>query len=220
MDSKIFKKKHLFSIALFATLIISSSFGIKFYDDILLFLLKINIDNYYYLSLYLLICIFYFLSPLPVTLIILLNGYLFKDLGFFISIILIMTCSCILFSSIEFFSKKLNLDLDKIFKLKKIDVRKLSEKKMSIFISRYILPYFFHNIYYGFIKSNFRNFILIIFFAELPLTYSLNSVGKSLNTFSLNQEYSIIDLLYDKNFNIPFLVIIFIFFCQKYINTK
>ena len=52
------------------------------------------------------------------------------------------------------------------------------------------------------------------------MTFSINSVGKSLNTFSLNQEYSIIDLLYDKNFNIPLLVIISILFFQKYINTK
>ena len=220
VDLKIFKKKNLLSITLIVTFVILSLFGIKFYDEVLLFLLKINIDNTYYFLLYLTICFFYFLSPLPVTFIILLNGYLFKDFGFFVSIILIIVCSSIIFLSAELFAKKFNLDLNKILKIKKIDIKKLTQKKMSIFISRYIVPYFFHNIYYGLIKLNFKSFIIIILLAELPMIFSINSVGKSLNTFSLNQEYSIIDLLYDKNFNIPLLVIISILFFQKYINTK
>ena len=220
MDLKFFKKKNLFLSALIASFIVLSLFGIKFYEEILFFLLKTNIDNTYYLLLYLFICFFYFLSPLPVTLVVLLNGYLFKDFGFLISMILIIVCSSIIFLSAEFFSKKLHLDLNKILKIKKIDIKKLTQKKMSIFVSRYIVPYFFHNMYYGLIKLKFKRFIIIILFAELPMTYSLNSLGKSLNTFSLNQEYSIINLLYDKNFNIPLLIIFSIFFFQKYINTK
>ena len=60
VDLKIFKKKNLLSITLIVTFVILSLFGIKFYDEVLLFLLKINIDNTYYFLLYLTICFFLF----------------------------------------------------------------------------------------------------------------------------------------------------------------
>tara|TARA_B100000767_G_C19460152_1_gene407737 strand:- start:131 stop:628 length:498 start_codon:yes stop_codon:yes gene_type:complete len=162
----------------------------------------------------------YFLFPLPVTLIILLNGYLFKDVGFYISISTILLASTILFFSSRLIEKFFNLDIKGFFSKKNINIEKLTSNSFSILISRWIVPFFFHNIYYGLTSVNFRKFFTIIFLAEIPMTYALNSIGKSLKNFTLEANYSIFDLFIDKNFYIPFIVIIFIFFFIKYIRKN
>ena len=99
-------------------------------------------------------------------------------------------------------------------------MEKLSNNIYTIFISRYFVPYFFHNLYYGFSKVNYKKFFIAMTLAELPMIFSLNSIGKSLNKFSLEQNYSLIDLLKDTNFYLPLSIIIFIFFFGIYINKK
>ena len=162
----------------------------------------------------------YFLFPLPVTLIILLNGYLFKGVGFYISISTILLASTILFFSSRSIEKFFNLDIKGFFSKKNIDIEKLTSNSFSVLISRWIVPFFFHNIYYGLTSVNFRKFFTFIFLAEIPMTYALNSIGKSLKNFTLEANYSIFDLFTDKNFYIPFIVIIFIFFFIKYIRKN
>ena len=49
---------------------------------------------------------------------------------------------------------------------------------------------------------NFRKFFIIIFLAEIPLTYAVNSIGKSLKNFTIETNHSIINLFIDKNFYI------------------
>ena len=213
-------KKSL-SISIIAILmIVVSIISFAYQETILNFLINIDVNKFNFLSIYLLICLVYFLFPLPVTLIILLNGYLFKDVGFYISISTILLASTILFFSSRSIEKFFNLDIKGFFSKKNIDIEKLTSNSFSVLISRWIVPFFFHNIYYGLTSVNFRKFFTIIFLAEIPMTYALNSIGKSLKNFTLEANYSIFDLFTDKNFYIPFIVIIFIFFFIKYIRKN
>ena len=205
-------------IAILMTVVSIVSFAYQ--ETILNFLINIDVNKSNFLSIYLLICLVYFLFPLPVTLIILLNGYLFKDVGFYISISTILLASTILFFSSRLIEKFFNLDIKGFFSKKNINIEKLTSNSFSILISRWIVPFFFHNIYYGLTSVNFRKFFTIIFLAEIPMTYALNSIGKSLKNFTLEANYSIFDLFIDKNFYIPFIVIIFIFFFIKYIRKN
>ena len=205
-------------IAILMTVVSIVSFAYQ--ETILNFLINIDVNKSNFLSIYLLICLVYFLFPLPVTLIILLNGYLFKDVGFYISISTILLASTILFFSSRLIEKFFNLDIKGFFSKKNINIEKLTSNSFSILISRWIVPFFFHNIYYGLTSVNFRKFFTIIFLAEIPMTYALNSMGKSLKNFTLEANYSIFDLFIDKNFYIPFIVIIFIFFFIKYIRKN
>jgi len=213
-------KKYL-SISIIAILmIVVSIVSFAYQETILNFLINIDVNKSNFLSIYLLICLVYFLFPLPVTLIILLNGYLFKDVGFYISISTILLASTILFFSSRLIEKFFNLDIKGFFSKKNINIEKMTSNSFSILISRWIVPFFFHNIYYGLTSVNFRKFFTIIFLAEIPMTYALNSMGKSLKNFTLEANYSIFDLFIDKNFYIPFIVIIFIFFFIKYIRKN
>ena len=205
-------------IAILMTIVSIVSFAYQ--ETILNFLINIDVNKSNFLSIYLLICLVYFLFPLPVTLIILLNGYLFKDVGFYISISTILLASTILFFSSRLIEKFFNLDIKGFFSKKNINIEKMTSNSFSILISRWIVPFFFHNIYYGLTSVNFRKFFTIIFLAEIPMTYALNSIGKSLKNFTLEANYSIFDLFIDKNFYIPFIVIIFIFFFIKYIRKN
>ena len=98
----------------------------------------------------------YFITPLPITIIIILNGFIFKEYGFFVSMIQISIGSLILI----LLSHKINKIIKINLKLKKMNVNKFSSNNYSIFISRLLVPYFLHNIYYGLIKIRFTNFFL------------------------------------------------------------
>lgn len=206
-------------ILLLCFLIIFLFFPFKFYNtEILSFFLNIGNSNYFFL--YLLLSILFFLSPLPITFIVLLNGYLFGNVGFIYSLILTLFGS----STLYLLSYKINnyfkINLNNIFKQKKINLKKISQNEYSIFFSRFLIPYFIHNIYYGIQRTKFSKFIIYVFFSEVPLIYSLNSVGSSLNFFSTNSELSFLDLIVNKNFYIPFLVILFLILSISFIKSK
>jgi uncharacterized membrane protein YdjX (TVP38/TMEM64 family) len=218
MKLKFLKKKIL--TILIVGLIAFFLIGMFNYNKITHYLLSFDTTDSNFLILYTFICFFYFLSPLPITLIILVNGFLFKESGTILSLFLVVICSYIIFSFSELICNRFSFNIDKILKFKKMNIKKFSKNVPSIFLSRYIIPYFFHNVYYGLVNIRPKIFILTIFFAELPMIFCLNSIGKSFKNFSGDQNYSIIDLLLNKNFNIPLFIIIFIFFLTKYINTR
>ena len=197
-----------------------SILGVFFHKTILNFLINIDVNKIGFLTIYLLIAAVYFLFPLPVTLVILLNGYLFKDSGFYISMCIIIFSSTILFFSSRFIEDFFKIDMKAFFLKKNIDIKKLTSNSVSILVTRWIVPFFFHNIYYGLISVNSKKFLTIIFLAEIPMTYALNSIGKSLKIFDFDASYSIFNLFVDKSFYIPFIVIISIFFFIKYIRKS
>ena len=213
-------KKYISGTSLLLLVILISVLGVFFHETILNLLMNIDIDKFELLLVYLLICVIYFLLPLPVSFVILLNGYLFKDNGFYISFSIIIFSSTILFFSSRYIENIFKLNIKSIFIRKNININKLSSSSFSILVSRYVIPFFFHNIYYGRISVNFRKFFIIIFLAEIPMTYALNSIGKSLKIFTLEENYSTLNLFIDKNFYIPLIIVIFIFFFIKYIRKS
>ena len=210
-------KKYLRITSLILFFILLSILGIFFYKNILNFLISMDVTKFNFFAIYITICLIYFIFPFPVTLVILLNGYLFKEIGFYISLSLIVLSSTIIFFFSKFIETFFKINI-KYFLLKKnIKIEKLTSNSFSILISRYIIPFFFHNLYYGLMKIDFKRFLIIIFLAEIPITYAINTIGKSLKNFTTDVNFSIYDLFIDKNFYVPFFIIIFIFFFMKYI---
>ena len=185
-------------------------------EEIVSFLVNLDIESKNFKTTYLFITFFYFVSPLPITFIILLNGFLFKEYGFLISMFQIILGSIIL----NLLSKKIKNFFNINLKLIKFDFEKYSLNNYSIFISRFFVPYFFHNIYYGLTKIKIYMFIFIIFLAEIPMTFALSQIGKSLSQITTNFYVSIYSLLKDVNFYIPFFIILVFFLITNYLYKK
>ena len=186
----------------------------NYIEKILLFILSQKDKNYLqFLVLMLFLNFFYFLTPLPVFPLIILNGFVFGYLGFVFSIIFITLGSALIFSFSKFFLRKnLSNSLYKRFiksKIKKYKFMKKNENS-TIFLSRYIIPYFFHNIFFGLYNLNIKFFLLIIFLAEIPLTFATNSIGMSLNSFVLITNFNITELFLNYQFIVPFIFILLI----------
>ena len=171
----------------------------------------------YYSLFFIFVSFLYFLTPLPVTLIIIANGYFFQNLGFIISIFQVVLCSILIFSIAKKIDKYFDFTKYKIKILKKINVNKFSQSNYSIILSRYIFPYFFHNIYYGILNIKLKKFSLLVILSEIPMLYALNSIGKSMINFDFSISISIFTLFLDKNFYIPFLIIFVIFVVTSYL---
>ena len=213
------KKKLITIIAIFL-LIILVFLSFYFNKSVIDFLINIDVSNINFLVFYIIVCFSYFLTPLPVTLIVILNGYLFKKIGFFISLSLILLASAILYLFAKKIKNSFDLDFEKIFLKKKINLSKLTTNNFSIFLSRFILPYFLHNIYYGLVDVKIKKFILIIFCAEIPILYALNSIGNSVKNLTSNYKISFLDIVSDINFYLPFFIIFAIFIVVNYLQTK
>ena len=100
-----------------------------------------------FLFLLLIVNFIYFLSPIPTFPIIIFNGFILKNMGFILSYIIIIVCSLILFKSIKRFKFILNNNFFlKI--LEKINNNKNNDVNFFVIASsRYVLPYFVHNIF-------------------------------------------------------------------------
>ena len=135
------------SYYIYASLILVILFlsGIIFKDNLFSALINLDVANSKFLIIYMILCMIYFLTPLPVTIIILLNGYLFQVKGLYISLALLILGSTFLYLFSIKIQSKFNFNFSKILNKKKIDLKKISENNYSIFFCRYIIPYFFHN---------------------------------------------------------------------------
>ena len=171
----------------------------------------------YYSLFFIFVSFLYFLTPLPVTLIIIANGYFFQNLGFIISIFQVVLCSILIFSIAKKIDKYFDFTKYKNKILTKININKFSQSNYSIILSRYIFPYFFHNIYYGILNIKLKKFSLLVILSEIPMLYALNSIGKSMINFDFSISISIFTLFLDKNFYIPFLIIFVIFVVTSYL---
>ena len=202
------------NIIIFILLFISIIFVFLYFFDYNYFanlLIKDQSIHKYYSLFFIFVSFLYFLTPLPVTLIIIANGYFFQNLGFIISIFQVVLCSILIFSIAKKIDKYFDFTKYKNKILKKININKFSESNYSIILSRYIFPYFFHNIYYGILNIKLKKFSLLVILSEIPMLYALNSIGKSMINFDFSISISIFTLFLDKNFYIPFLIIFVIF---------
>ena len=176
--------------------------------------------NKNYSLFFIFVSFLYFLTPLPVTLIIIANGYFFQNLGFIISIFQVVLCSILIFSIAKKIDRYFNFSNYKNKIFQKINVNKFSQSNYSIILSRYIFPYFFHNIYYGMLNIKLKKFSLLVILSEIPMLYALNSIGKSMVSFDFNTSISIFTIFLDKNFYIPFIIIFVIFVITSYLYKK
>ena len=208
------------NVIIFILLFISIIFVFLYFFDYNYFanlLIKDQSIHKYYSLFFIFVSFLYFLTPLPVTLIIIANGYFFQNLGFIISIFQVVLCSILIFSIAKKIDKYFDFTKYKNKILKKININKFSESNYSIILSRYIFPYFFHNIYYGILNIKLKKFSLLVILSEIPMLYALNSIGKSMINFDFSISISIFTLFLDKNFYIPFLIIFVIFVVTSYL---
>ncbi len=194
--------------------------GLIYKDSIVQTLLTYEIKGSINLTIYIILVLVYFLTPLPITPIILLTGFLFKNNGFYLSYFLIFISSSILFVFSKLINEKFNFQKKIQLLSSNFKLIKYSKSNFFIFLSRYLIPYFFHNIFYGLINIKYTKFILIVLLAEIPLTFAINSIGISLKTYSQDQTIAIYSLIMDKNFYIPIIIISVIFFIGKIIKKK
>ena len=209
-------KKVIIFILIFISIIFVSFYFLD-YNYFANLLIQDQSINEYYLLFFIFVSFLYFLTPLPVTLIIIANGYFFQNLGFIISIFQVVLCSILIFSIAKKIDKYFDFTKYKNKILKKINVNKFSQSNYSIILSRYIFPYFFHNIYYGMLNIKLKKFFLLVILSEIPMLYALNSIGKSMINFDFNISISIFTIFLDKNFYIPFIIIFVIFVVTSYL---
>ena len=208
------KKKSIYLVV--TIFLILSILLFKTKDEIIFFIINLDFTSTQLKTFFIFLTLIYFLTPLPITIIILLNGYLFNEYGFFLSMLQISIGSLIL----KLLSYRINEILKINLRYKKINFKKLSANNYSIFISRLIIPYFIHNIYYGLINVGLKKFFLIIFFAEIPMTYALNQIGSSIAKISSDLNLSFYSLITDINFYIPFFIIFVVFIIANYLYKK
>ena len=122
-------------------------------------ILSYELKGFVNYTIYSFLIFIYFLTPLPITPIILFNGFFFQFQGFLLSYTLIFFSSSILFIFSKSIRKQFKLE-DKIkFLNKRYKLIKYTENSFSIILTRYIFPYFFHNIFYGLIHIKYSKFI-------------------------------------------------------------
>ncbi len=200
-------------------------------DDIILIIqnifdkiILIKINNYIIFILSLIVINFVlFLTPIPTFLLIVFNGFVLNSLGFFLSFLTIILCSTIIFNTV----KKNNFILEfKYFKNIKEKINKNKNNDINFFIvasSRYVLPYFIHNIFFGAILKNYKIFLFAIFFAEIPIIFILNKVGTQLNNLKEFSQLNLVNILKFENLIILMLIFLFLFItnrASKYIKNK
>jgi uncharacterized membrane protein YdjX (TVP38/TMEM64 family) len=176
-----------------------------------------------FISSLIIINLVYFLSPIPTFPIIIFNGFVLNNLGFFLSYIVIIICSLILF--------KLANKIGFIFKIKYFLplLKKINDNKnrdLNLFVmtsSRYVLPYFIHNIFFGSVLKKIKTFTLAILISEIPIIYILNKFGshlRDLNDLNSVNASSILKAEYLITFILLFLLLLIINRASKYISKN
>ena len=126
--------------------------------------------NYFFIFLIclLIINLINFLTPIPTFPIIIFNGFILKEYGFFFSYILIILCSYILYNSV----KKLDFFLNTKFYSSTVSIiNNYKNNDLNFFLisaSRYVLPYFIHNIFLVLFKKK-QNFFIFSIDNRIPV---------------------------------------------------
>ena len=158
--------------------------------------MEIHYQNFLLFIILLFICNFIlFLTPIPTFPIIIFNGFLLKDLGFLFTYFIVILCSMILFNCsryIKIFQKI------KYFKKLIIKINDNVNADLNFFViasSRYVLPYFVHNVFFGSILKNAKTFLIAIIISEIPVIFVLNKFGKYINDFNNIKNFTIENVL-------------------------
>ena len=89
--------------------------------------------------------------------------------------------------------------------------------------SRYILPYFFHNIFFGSIIKSFNLFLYAVILSELPIIYVLNKIGKHIEDYKSFENFEFTDI-FDFEYLFSLIIVFFLVFIiiksSKYLKNK
>lgn len=180
-----------------------------------------NFTNFFLLLI--IINFIFFLTPVPTFFLIIFNGFALGTFGFFFSYLLIIICSIILFN----FSKKNSYILNlKSFKKLKKKINKNKNIDINFFIiasSRYVLPYFIHNIFFGSIIKNLNIFLYSIAVAEIPVIFVFNKIGVLITSIgSLNELNSkeIINIELIISMIVIFFILLIFYRASNYLKRK
>ena len=223
------KFKQVISLIFFLMLVCFSVFFIfeysrviQFAEKIFLLILSLKDKNFVEFIFFIILLNFtYFLTPLPVTIILLFNGFILGIVGFAFSIFFLSVWIILTFIFSNYFLKNnlFFLSLFK-FKIKKYNFIK-KPNNLTIFFSRFLIPFFFHNIIFGLYENlTLKRFYTVSLLALLPATFAYNSIGMSLSTFVLKDGYKIKDLFTNVNFLLPLFLVVFIIIFSSYIKKK
>ncbi len=197
----------------------------SFFYQGLTFIIDYKNSNFtLFISLLVIFNLILFLTPVPTSPLIIANGFLLGDFGLFFSYFLIVICSSILFRTSKIFSiffKKYS-----IYKnlYKKINLNKNNNFNfLMIASSRYILPYFFHNIFFGSIIKSFNLFLYAVILSELPIIYVLNKIGKHIEDYKSFENFEFTDI-FDFEYLFSLIIVFFLVFIiiksSKYLKNK
>ena len=156
-------------------------------------------------------------------LIVLDNGFILKEYGFFFSYILIILCSYILYNSV----KKLDFFLNTKFYSSTVSIiNNYKNNDLNFFLisaSRYVLPYFIHNIFFGSVLKKSKIFLSSVLVTEIPVVFILNKFGKDLRTFNNFSSIDINTILkteYLLTFILLFLLLLIVNRATNYIKNR
>ena len=112
------------------------------------------------------------LTPLPATLVVIANGYFLGLAGFYVNYLAIIFASIFLYGVGMISGKQKVFGFSLIGKYYRLFRRKIGDTGVisSIFVTRFIVPFFFHNFCLGAIRYPINRFIIIILIAEVPVT--------------------------------------------------
>ena len=105
-------------IILVCIFLLLSIFIYSFKDEVLDILIGSEKLSSEHVALYLALAFIYFLTPLPATLIIILTGFFFKFIGFFVSMIFLLIGSALLFIFAKNIKETFNINFNQFFKKK------------------------------------------------------------------------------------------------------
>jgi len=224
------KFKQVISLIFFLMLVCFSVFFIfeysrviQFAEKIFLLILSLKDKNFVEFIFFIILLNFiYFLTPLPVTIILLFNGFILGFIGFFLSAFFLSIGIILTFIFSNYFLKN---NFSKFLFLIPLQLKKYkfikNPNNFSIFFSRFLIPFFFNNVIFGLCDNlKLKRFYAVSFLAELPAAFAYNSIGMSLSSFVLKEGYKIKDLFVDINFLIPLLLVFFIIFVSSYAKKK
>ena len=139
---------------------------------------------------HLLISLILFLTPFPATIVVLTNGYVLGLSGFFISYTAIIFASFLLYRVGFVSNEQGGYGFDLLGKYYRFFRRKIGDIGVTsgIFITRFMVPLFFHNYCLGAMRYRFDRFLVMILVAEVPITLFLTVGSSELSKLTFQEE--------------------------------
>ena len=184
-------------------------------NKILETILTLKQDNHF---IFLFILFFFnfliFLTPIPTTPFIIFNGFVLGEMGFFFSYLIIIICSIILFKIIKKFKYIFSFNLLEKLEKKVENNKNVDLNFMIIGSSRYVFPYFIHNLFFGLILKKINIFFSSIVLFELPIIFILNKFGTHIKNFDDIENFNMNSIL-SFDYLIVFILLFFLLILFK-----